>query len=260
MTNVMNTGIPRYTIRNCTTFEEFYRCIGLQRTVWQFADLDITPLRSFVITQHSGGFTLGAFDSADELLGFAHALAAFDVWLNPYYYSHMLAVEPAFQNSGIGVKLKIAQRDYALKTGVPLIRWTFDPLQSRNAYLNLVKLGGVVRKYFVNFYGNQSTSTLHRGLDTDRLFVEWWVRSRHVVDTLAGNRRTDRPEAVVEVPRDMDEIKKRDMQEARQWQLQTRTEFQKRLNEGLYCAGFETDPGSGKSRYLFFRDDHREEN
>ncbi|MGH9935831.1 MAG: GNAT family N-acetyltransferase, partial [Blastocatellia bacterium] len=219
--------------------------------------LDVTPLRSFVITRRGGGFTMGAFDVSNKLLGFAHALAAFDEKLLPYYYSQMLAVEPRFQNAGIGVRLKLAQRDHALKTGVPLITWTFDPLQSRNAYLNIIKLGGVVRRYFVNYYGNKSTSALHHGLDTDRLFVEWWARSPQVAGALEGVRRADKPEAVVEVPRDIETIKRRDTDEACHWQLRIREGFQKCLNAGLYCAGFEADPKTN-SRYLFFRDDQQE--
>jgi predicted GNAT superfamily acetyltransferase len=253
-----DNSITEYSIRECSTFEDFAACIELQRVVWQFDNLDITPLRSFIITKHSGGFTIGAFDRIHRLIGFAHTLPAFDEKLKPYYYSQMLAVEPALQNAGIGVRLKLAQRDYALKRGVPLITWTFDPLQSRNAYLNIIKLGGVVRTYYVNYYGNQSTSSLHRGLDTDRVFIEWWVKSAHVASALAGKHRSDKPEAAVELPRHIEEIKKHDLEEARSWQSRIRSEFQKCLSDGLYCAGFEADPGGGKSRYLFFKDDHRE--
>lgn len=250
---------PAYTIRQCETFADYAACLELQRTVWQFSDLDITPLRSFVITRHSGGMTYGAFNEAGQLLGFAHALAAFDEKLCPYYYSHMLAVEPALQNAGIGVKLKLAQRQHALRTGVPLITWTFDPLQSRNAYLNIVKLGGVVRQYKVNYYGNASTSALHRGLDTDRLFVEWWVRSQRVAEAQDGLRRSVEPEATVEVPRDIEPIKQRDMAAAQAWQVRVRAQFQEHLRAGLYCAGFEADPHGGNSRYLFIKDEQQEE-
>ena len=153
--------------------------------------------------------------------------------------------------------MKLAQRDHAFKTGVPLITWTFDPLQSRNAHLNIVKLGGVVRRYCANIYGANSSSVFHRGMDTDRLFIEWWMRSPRVADALEGVRRADKPEAVVEVPRDIGAIKRRDMDEARRLQSKIREEFQKCLNEGLYCAGFEADPKTN-SRYLFFRDHQQE--
>jgi len=249
--------VPEYVIRQCETLEEFEACLQMQRDVWQFSDLDVTPLRSFVIARRGGGFTMGAFDASNRLLGFAHALAAFDEKLRPYYYSQMLAVEPRLQNAGVGVRLKLAQRDRALKTGVPLMTWTFDPLQSRNAYLNIIRLGGVARQYCANYYGNKSSSALHRGLDSDRIFVEWWVRSPRVADALEGVRGADKPEAVVEVPRDIEAIKRRDMDEARHWQLRVREGFQKCLNEGLYCAGFEADPKTN-SRYLFFRDHQQE--
>ncbi len=251
--------IPDYTIRACKTFEDFAACINLQREVWQFVDLDITPLRSFIITLHSGGMTYGAFNSDGRLLGFAHALAAFDEKLKPYYYSHMLAVEPALQSAGIGGKLKLAQRDHALRTGVPLIKWTFDPLQSRNAYLNIIKLGGVIRQYKINYYGNASTSALHKGLDTDRVFVEWWVKSQRLADAQGSILQTGKPEAAVEVPRDIEAVKKQDLAEAVRWQMQVRSQFQTLLGEGLYCSGFEADPNGGNSRYLFFKDEHREE-
>jgi len=249
--------IPEYSIRQCETLEEFEACVQMQRDIWEYTDLDVTPLRSYVIARYSGGFTLGAFDASNKLLGMAHALAAFDEKLRPYYYSQMLAVEPRLQNAGIGVRLKLAQRDHAFKTGVPLMTWTFDPLQSRNAYLNIVKLGGVVRRYCANYYGNNSSSPLHHGLDTDRLFIEWWVYSPRVAGALEGVRRADKPEAVVEVPRDIGAIKRRDMDEARHWQLRVREEIQKCLNEGLYCAGFEANPKTD-SRYLFFRDHQQE--
>src|SRR5215470_13336963 len=186
--------IPEYAIRQCVTLEEFEACVQMQRGVWGYSDIDVTPLRLYVIARYSGGFTLGAFDPSNKLLGMAHALAAFDEKLRPYYYSQMLAVEPRLQNAGIGVRLKLAQRDHALKTGVPLIKWTFDPLQSRNAHLNIVKLGGVVRWHRINFYGDKSSSVFHRDLDTDRLFIEWWVRSPRVAEALEGVRRVEKPE------------------------------------------------------------------
>jgi predicted GNAT superfamily acetyltransferase len=247
-----------YKIRLCTTFEEFTACLEMQRHVWQFADLDVTPLRSFVITRRSGGFTLGAFNDENRLLGFSHALAAFDAKSQPYYYSHMLAVEPARQNAGIGRELKLAQRDYAVERGLGLIGWTFDPLQSRNAYLNLIKLGGVVRKYYVNYYGNASTSALHRGLDTDRLFIEWWVGSERVARALKGEHRNDEPAAVVEVPREIEEVKTREIREAVEWQQKIRAAFQKHLSAGLYCAGFTPGTNGAPSRYLFYQDAHEE--
>ncbi|MCI0662078.1 MAG: GNAT family N-acetyltransferase [Acidobacteria bacterium] len=249
-----STDIPEYIIRDCVSIEDYAACLEMQRSVWGFEPLDITPLRSFVITRRGGGFTLGAFDKSERLLGFAHALPAFDEKLRPYYYSQMLAVDPALQNSGIGVRLKLAQREHALKAGIELMTWTFDPLQSRNAYFNLVKLGGVIRNYMVNYYGNQSTSVLHRGLDTDRVLIQWWMRSRRVIDAIEGQHCREKVGAIIEVPREIEAIKRRDLEEARNWQLRVRTEFQNRLGEGLYCVGFETGLVGGNSRYLFINE------
>jgi predicted GNAT superfamily acetyltransferase len=254
----MKSDSPSYTIRECTSFEEFAACIEMQRLVWGFEDLDVSAPRSLIVTRKSGGFAYGAFDTSNNLVGFSLALPAFDEKLRPYYYSQMLAVRPDLRDAGLGMRLKLAQRDHALRTGIPLITWTFDPLQSRNAHLNIVKLGCVVRKYLVNYYGHGSTSALHRGLDTDRLFPEWWVRSDRVRDALAGKRRADKPEAVVEVPRDIDSLKARDLAEAQHWQLQIRQAFLVHLAEGLYCAGFEADPQGGNSRYLFYKDEQLE--
>lgn len=247
------------TFRQCTSLADFGACIELQRLVWQFTDLDIIPLRSFVITMHSGGMTYGAFDEAGRMLGFSHALAAFDDDRRPFYYSHMLAVDPAWRDAGIGWNLKLEQRKHAIRSGVELIRWTYDPLQSRNAHLNLTKLGGVVREYKVNYYGNTSTSTLHRGLDTDRLFVEWWVKSSRVnraVSRLTSLER--RVDGVVEIPRDIEEMKSTNIGMAREKQLEVRAGFLDHFKKGLYCAGFEAKAGE-PSRYLFFSDDHIEE-
>ena len=249
-----STEMPEYIIRDCLSIEDYAACLEMQRSVWGFEALDITPLRSFVITRRGGGFTLGAFDNSGKLLGFAHALPAFDEKLRPYYYSQMLAVDPAMQNTGIGVSLKLAQRERALKTGIELMTWTFDPLQSRNAYFNLVKLGGVIRNYMVNYYGNQSTSVLHRGLDTDRVLVQWWMRSQRVIDAIGGQHFKEKVGAIIEVPREIEVIKRRDMEEARNWQLKVRTEFQNRLGEGMFCVGLETDREGGSSRYLFIND------
>lgn len=246
-------------IRECTTLEDFGQCIEMQREVWQFSDLDITPFRSFIVTRKSGGFTYGAFDSDGRMIGFSLALPGIDNMLKPYYYSQMLAVLPEYRDTGIGVRLKLAQREHALRAGIDLITWTFDPLQSRNAYLNIVKLGCVIRHYLVNYYGQVSSSVLHRGLETDRLFPEWWVGSARVGEALAGRRTVSAPQAVVEIPRNIDELKGRDMDEARAWQLRVRESFMRCISEGLYAAGFEADPGGGNSRYLFYRDEHEEE-
>jgi len=247
----------QFTIRPCTDKSEFLECIELQREVWQFSDLDVMPLRAFVINQHSGGITLGAFDVEGRMIGFSHALPAFDRDFKPFYYSHMLAVTSGWRDAGVGWQLKLSQREHALRGGVSLIKWTFDPLQSRNAYLNIHKLGGLVREYHVNYYGNSSTSTLHRGLDTDRLFVEWWLSSVRVRRAL-GDEVSDResspsePAGYVTIPRDIERLKGGDMASVREIQLRVREGFNGYIQRGHCCAGFEAPPG-GESRYLFYQ-------
>ena len=249
----MENEIPECAIRVCSTAEDFTACIEMQRRIWRFSDLDVTPPRSFVIARQCGGMTFGAFGKDGKLLGFSHVLPAFDALNRPYYYSQMAAVEKRLQNSGIGLRLKLAQRDLALKKGIPLITWTFDPLQSRNAHLNIAKLGGVVRTYCVNYYG-AGASELDRCLDTDRLFVEWWVASEHVAGALAGRRREEAPAATIGIPAEVQRLDSLDMTEERRRQLEIRAAFRRLLAEGLYCAGFERGRDGAHSRYLFFKD------
>jgi predicted GNAT superfamily acetyltransferase len=228
----------------------------LQRRIWRFADRELMPPRAFVIARRNGGATLGAFEADGRLLGFSHLVPAIDGDNRPYYYSQMTAVDKGLQNAGIGLQLKLAQRDMALKRGITLITWTFDPLQSRNAHFNLAKLGGVVRTYYVNYYG-KSTSELDRGLDTDRLFLEWWLQSEHVARALAGQRRDEAPAASIEIPAEIPGGTSPDKSEERQLQLSVRDGFQRQLAAGLYCAGFERGQAA-ISRYLFFKDTRSE--
>ena len=251
------SAIPEYTIRRCETLEDYDACLQMQRRVWQFSDLDITPLRSFVIARRGGGFTAGAFDSNNRLIGFAHALAAFDEKLRPYYYSQMLAVEPGLQNSGIGVKLKLAQRDHALKTGVPLLTWTFDPLQSRNAHFNINKLGVVIRRYEENYYGEGASTVFDTGVPSDRIFAEWWVQSPHVESVLAGARPQFEEGPSVIIPYDIDAIRQQSVENHLRWRLNTREDFRNKLGRGSIARGFASDGERSESRYLLGPDEEQ---
>jgi predicted GNAT superfamily acetyltransferase len=116
------------------------------------------------------------------MVGFAMALPGYREGKS-YLHSHMLAVLPEYRNAGLGRRLKLAQRDDALARGFDLMEWTFDPLEIKNAYLNIVRLGAISRRYIKDFYG-PSTSALQGGLPTDRLVAEWWLRSERVRRTL----------------------------------------------------------------------------
>src|ERR671928_630391 len=139
------------TIRECTTIEEFDGCLSLQREAFGLPDLELSPRRHLIVSRQAGGWTLGAF-AAERMVGFVHTMAA--VRGNEFFgYSHMMAGAEDYQNKGVGARLKWAQRARVLAEGRRLIRWTWDPAQSRNAHFNLNRLGCVVRSYGVNYYG-----------------------------------------------------------------------------------------------------------
>jgi predicted GNAT superfamily acetyltransferase len=150
-------------IRELTSVEEFEACIGLQRECFGRDDLNLQPVRFYVVCRMVGGLVLGAFDGS-TLVGFLSTVAGIRD-RRPYWHSHMLAVTTSHRNTGIGTHLKLAQKQEALSRGIDLIEWTFDPLVSRNAYLNIEKLGVIIRRYKAHLYS----------LDEDRLVAEWWL-------------------------------------------------------------------------------------
>jgi predicted GNAT superfamily acetyltransferase len=178
-------------IRHCHTLEEFHACVVLQREIWEEESLEVEPATMFVVAAHTGGQVLGAFDG-HTLVGFTLAVAGLDQ-SKPYLHSHMTGIKNGYRDQGIGRRLKFFQRDDALRRGIELIRWTFDPLEIRNAHFNLNRLGATCRKYLTNLYG-VTTSPLHRGLQTDRLLVEWCLKDSQVAAAAAGAA----PEEMVE--------------------------------------------------------------
>ncbi len=162
---------------------DFDRCAALQDEVWSYEPADRMSQKVYLLASRIGGQVLGAFEG-ETLVGYAMSLPAHRNG-HLYLHSHHLAVLPPWRNLGVGRTLKLAQRDDALARGIELIEWTFDPLEIRNAYLNIAKLGAVVRRYVRDFYG-ASSSPLQGGLPTDRVYAEWWLRSERVVGTLEG--------------------------------------------------------------------------
>lgn len=181
----MSGNDPQYEIRHCHTVEEFRQCVELQKAVWQFEDRDLIPVRMFVVARKVEGQVIAAFTAAGEMAGFCLAIPALH-GAQIYLHSHMLAVLPEHRRSGVGQRLKWEQRREALARGIELIEWTFDPLEWKNAILNLNRLGAIARRYVPNIYGI-SSSPLHRGLPTDRLVAEWWLRSPRVAAVEAGH-------------------------------------------------------------------------
>jgi predicted GNAT superfamily acetyltransferase len=137
----------------------------------------------FLLASRIGGQVLGAF-AGETLAGFAMALPGYRGG-HAYLHSHMVGVLPEHRNRGIARLLKLAQRDDALARGIELMEWTFDPLEIKNAHLNIARLGAIVRRYQRDFYG-PSSSPLQGGLPTDRVYAEWWLRSRRVEQVLRG--------------------------------------------------------------------------
>jgi len=242
-------------IRECTTIEDLDRCVSLQRDVFGLPDLEISPRRHLVVSRCAGGWTLGAFTAEDRLAGFVHHLAAVR-GAEIVGYSHMMAVDREFQNKGVGARLKWAQRERALGEGRRFIKWTWDPMQSRNAHFNLNRLGVVVRSYAENFYGTDYgldlTQQAGPGLDTDRLFAEWEITSPRVNKLGGGARLEARAGSVasIEIPADWAGVVKADPLSARNEQLRVRSEFQQAFSSGLVCAGFHRD--AERPSYLLY--------
>jgi predicted GNAT superfamily acetyltransferase len=171
-------------IRACADVASWQRCVDLQREVWHFDPAELVPVHVLTVACKTGGQVLGAFDDAGAQIGFALSFASFRDDRR-YLHSHMVAVLAEWQNRGVGRRLKLAQRDDALQRGLDLIEWTFDPLEVRNAYFNIARLGVIVRRYIPDLYG-PSSSPLHRGLATDRLLAEWRLDSPRVVAAVRG--------------------------------------------------------------------------
>ena len=227
-------------IRCLATVDEFARCVELQRAIWQWADIDLMPVRLFVLVQHVGGLVLGAHD-ADDLVGFVSCIPGVHEG-SAYWHSHMMGVLPAYENRGIGTALKLAQRQHALRRQVSSIQWVFDPLVAKNAYLNIAKLGAIVRRYSINHYG-ASTSPLHAGIDSDRLVAEWRL------DCL--RTRFDGETRTIAVPADIRELKRADVRAVRSIQLSVRERFLRHLADGFVVVGCERHPDH--SQYIFRR-------
>ncbi|HYV84118.1 MAG TPA: hypothetical protein VE931_11410 [Pyrinomonadaceae bacterium] len=238
------------TIRECTTIEQFDRCVALQREAFGLPDLEISPRRHLIVSRQAGGWTLGAF-VADRMVGFVHHLAAVR-GLEIFGYSHVMAVAKDYQNKGVGARLKWAQRERALSEGRKLIKWTWDPMLARNAHFNLNRLGATVETYLDDFYGIDYGADERLGLPSDRLSATWKIDSERVHALAKGAEAPfeGKRVATIAVPADWNALVKRDAQRAREEQTRVREEFKRAFAERLICAGFER--GEEQSRYVFF--------
>lgn len=242
-------------IRECASVAELSECVSLQREIFALPETEISPVRHFVVTRHAGGFTLGAF-SKTELIGFVLSVPAF-FGGERFFYSHMAAVRKDFQSGGIGARLKWAQREAALARGVNFIKWTFQPIQARNAFFNLEKLGATIRRYEPNFYGTDYSTSADEskniGLDSDRLFAEWHLESAKVSALARGGRFEEKNAAVreIEIPADWNRVVESGAKKAIAAQARIRSEFQAAFAENLICRRFER--GGQNPKYLLYK-------
>ena len=249
---------PRVEIRLVRSHEEYAACEAMSRDVWGAAERNVVPRELLLTMQLNGGLVHGAFRPDGQLVGFCFAfLGRREGQLR--LCSHQLGVLPEFRGAGIGVALKQAQRADAIRLGYELVTWTFDPLEARNAYINLHRLGCIARLYDRNHYGEMEDE-LNRGLPSDRLEAEWWLRRNKPaiilndpvvllrVGTDGSPVRDDPPvsgrqPALIGVPSDFQAIKRKSLELATRWRMESRAAFELALGAGLVAVDFQR-PGA----------------
>ena len=249
----MNENIE---IRELTSLAELAACVDLQRAVFALPEVELSPVRHFIVTINAGGFVLGAY-SGDELIGFVLSVPAF-LRGEKAFYSHMTAVRVDFQSHGVGAGLKWAQRERALAMDVKCIKWTFEPVKARNAYFNLEKLGAIVGEFQENFYGTDYATTAGTvekiGLASDRLFAEWHLESPKVEALSRGEKCEDErtAEAEIVVMNDWAALVEENPRKALAAQMRIRSEFQSAFANGMIGRRFRSDPE--RPAYLLNKD------
>jgi predicted GNAT superfamily acetyltransferase len=278
-----------FRFEDLTTFPQFQQVERLEAEIW--GPIDLVPVPIMAVTVRRGAVLIGAYDG-DRLAGFVYSFPA----LRPdnagrvgapsaaSHWSHTLGVHPDYRGAGLGRALKLAQRERVLALGLDLIEWTYDPLQTLNANLNIVTLGAVVEEYEENVYG-ESASPLHGGLPTDRFVCQWWIRKPHVERRIAreasggplpivshevaaapvvnatsiegdwlecGDARLDlvEPRIAVDIPADFTEMLAADLERARRWRLHTREIFNHYFHAGYRVVDFRLDRTARRGRYL----------
>ena len=242
----------RIVIRRVETQAEYEECVRIQDETWGAGFSERVPSAILKVSQYLGGVTAAAFDSEGagaRILGFVFGMTGVrDGQL--VHWSDMLAVRPEARDHGIGRRLKLYQRSLVAELGVTQILWTFDPLVSRNAHLNLNGLGARVTDYVPDMYGADTGSALHQGIGTDRFVVAWEVSGaagQMGSEAASGDGRGNRSgtEVVVEIPHDIEQLIVVDPASARKWRESTRPAFLRLLADGYRVAGFERSPAGG---------------
>jgi len=231
-------------IDQLSKFEEFAEILSLQKEIWGYDEIELLPLRFFIVANKIGGQVLGAFDDK-KMVAFCICIPGLKDRGKTYLHSHMLGVLPAYRNTGVGRQMKLRQRQYALAEGVPLIEWTFDPLEIKNAFFNIERLGAIIRRYVHNQYGT-TTSHLHGGLPTDRLVPEWWVASERA-EAICSGQPFGRPETLarISLPANIAEIRRDRPEEARAIQTEIAEKFSDLFRRDLAVIGFEKTEQAG---------------
>lgn len=275
----IGSGDPLVEIRAVREIEEYHACEVLQRRAWLMSDdLEVVPMHLLVGVHKGGGLLLGAYDG-DDLAGFVFGFPGLTREGKLKHCSHMMGVLPERQGAGIGWQLKLAQREAVLAQGLDLITWTYDPLESRNAYLNISKLGAVCNTYVRDLYGPLEDG-LNTGLPTDRLQVDWWIATDWVAQRLEGQpgpergrqavqanitdrtksgwrtpgslrRDLDLPAVQVEVPGDYRALKAADSGLAQEWRLATRTLFEAYFAAGYVASDYRSQWFAGERRNYY---------
>jgi predicted GNAT superfamily acetyltransferase len=226
--------------------EEFGAIFEMQKVIWSYEDSDLIPMRFLAVVARVGGHVFGAYDGP-RMVGFCFAIPGIKPDGRLYLHSHMLGVLPEYRNAQIGRRLKLRQRDEALARGIALIEWTFDPLELKNAYLNIARLGAIVRVYKENQYG-ATTSPLHGGLPTDRCIAEWWVDSPRVHAILVGQALPPANQSLAEriaYPADIADMRVSDNVRAREIQQTNARLFLEAFSRGLAVTGFTSTASEG---------------
>jgi predicted GNAT superfamily acetyltransferase len=268
------------SIRELKTIDEMTPLVQLQKTIWGYTDP--YTARLLLVVSKTGGQVLGAYID-EKLVGFAFMFYAYRNGEN-YLHSQMVGVLPEYRNANVGYALKLAQRDYALKLGLNRIEWTFDPLQSKNAYFNVHKLGAIIRRYEPNYYGNLG-GVFNDNLDSDRVYAEWYINSDRVKIRLKGENelqvptdlRLIEPKTVnrvvvnarglarnqsytlhppdvnffIEIPEDF-EVIRQDLDLAREWREQLREMLMHFLGEGYSILEVVSLRSNNKRRNFYY--------
>jgi chorismate synthase len=249
------------TFRSFSSLPDYEACVELQRVTWGRSFSDVVPLSILKVSQKAGGIAAGAFSADGRLLAFVHGLAGQRDG-RPFHWSHMLAVDPSARDLGLGTRLKLYQREILLAAGIEEVRWTFDPLEARNAHLNFTHLGAEVAEYVEDMYAGEEGSELFEGIGTDRFILSWKIAGERVARALADRRAgaeepfraapvvnpgaivadlIDAPRVRVEIPSSIQDFKAARPEAAPAWRESTRRAFESYLARGYRIEAFYRD-------------------